>query len=105
MPNIDSLIKNICQTLSKTPKKAVYFTTMSLQNAYSQHSLHADTACHCNFNLVSGDMTGNYRFRTGFYGLTDIQAQFQKAIDCTLTGLTNFFFLDDIFSRGRIEDH
>ena len=35
-------------------------------------------------------------------------AEFQKAIDCTLAGLTNTFcFLDDILivSRGRIEHH
>ena len=35
-------------------------------------------------------------------------AEFQKAIDCTLAGLTNTFcFLDDILivSRCRIEDH
>ena len=53
-------------------------------------------------------MTGTYSFKTGFYGLTDMPAEFQKAIDCTLAGLTDTFcFLDDILivSRGRIEYH
>ena len=53
-------------------------------------------------------MTGTYRFKTGFHGLTDMPAEFQKAIDCTLAGLNNtFFFLDDILivSRGGIEQH
>ena len=53
-------------------------------------------------------MTGTYRFKTGFYGLTDMPAEFQVAIDCTLAGLNNTFcFLDDILivSRGGIEDH
>ena len=53
-------------------------------------------------------MTGTYRFKTGFYGLTDMPAELQKAIDCTLAGLDNTFcFLDDILivSRGRIEKH
>ena len=53
-------------------------------------------------------MTGTYRFKTGFYGLTDMPAEFPKAIDCTLADLTNTFcFLDDILmvSRGRTEDH
>ena len=62
----------------------------------------------CNFNLAGGAATGTYRFKTGFYGLTDMPAEFQKAIDCTLTGLTNTFcFLDDIFiaSRGTKEEH
>ena len=53
-------------------------------------------------------MTGTYRFKTGFYGLTDMPAELHKAIDCTLTSLTNTFcFLDDlsIVSRGKIEQH
>ena len=42
-------------------------------------------------------MTGIYRFKTGFYGLTDMPAEFQKAMDYTPIGLENIFcFLDDI---------
>ena len=51
-------------------------------------------------------MTVTFRFKTGFYGLTDMPAEFQKAIDCTLAGLTNkFCFLDDILivNRATIE--
>ena len=108
LPNIDSLIQTISQTLSTAPQETAYFTTLDLQNAYSQLNLYSDTARHCNFNLVSGDMTGTYRFKTGFYGLTDMPAEFQKAIDCTVAGLNNTFcFLDDILivSRGGIEQH
>ena len=108
MPNIDSLIQTISQTLSTAPQETAYFTTLDLQYAYSQLKLHSDTARHCNFNIVSGDMTGTYRFKTGFYGLTDMPAEFQKAIDCTLAGLENTFcFLDDILivSRGGIKKH
>ena len=53
-------------------------------------------------------MTGTYRFKTGFYGLTDMPAEFQKAMDYTLIGLKNTFcFLDDILiaSKGSEEDH
>ena len=92
MPNLDSLIS---QTLSTTPQETAYLTPLDLQYAYSQ--------LNCNFNLVSGDMTGTYRFKTGIYGLTDMPAEFQKAIDCALAGLDNTFcFLDDllIVSRG-----
>ena len=107
-PNIDSLIQTISQTLSTAPQEPAFFTTLDLQYAYSQLNLHSDTAGHCNFNLVSGDMTVTYRFKTGFYGLTDMPAEFQKAIDCTLAGLSNTFcFLDDILivGRDRIEQH
>ena len=53
-------------------------------------------------------MTGTYRFKTGFYGLTDMPAEFQKAVDYTLIGLKNtFYFLDDILivSKGSEEYH
>ena len=108
MPNIDSLIQTISQTLSTAPQETAYSTTLDLQYAYSQLNLHSDAARHCNFNLVSGDMTGTYGFKTRFYGLTDMPPEFQKAIDCTLAGLNNTFcFLDDILivSRSGIEQH
>ena len=53
-------------------------------------------------------MIGTYRFKTGFYGLTDMPAEFQKAIDYTLIGLKNTIcFLEDklIVSKGSKEDH
>ena len=108
MPNLDSLIQTISQTLSNEPQETAYFTTLNLQYAYSQINLNSDKERHCNFNIVSGDMTGVYRFKTEFYGLTDMPAEFQKAIDCTLAVLTNTFcFLDNILivSTDRIEDH
>ena len=92
MPNIDWLIQMISQTLSTAPQETAYFTTLDLQYALR----------------LSGDMTDTYRFKTGFYGLTDMPAEFQKAIDCTLAGPNNTFcFLDDILivSRGGIEQH
>ena len=70
--------------------------------------MHPDTARHCNFNIICGDATGTYRFKTGFYGLTDMPAEFQKAMDYTLVGLSNTYcFLDDIIvvSKGTKESH
>ena len=91
MQNIDSLIQTISQRLSSAPQETDYFTTMERQYAYSHLNLHADTACLCNFILKSGDMTGTYRFKTGFYGFTEMPAEFQKAIDCRLTSLNSAF--------------
>ena len=85
-----------------------WFSSIDLKYAYSQLPLDKETSNHCNFNMVGGDATGTYRFLTGFYGLTDMPAEFQKAIDCTLIGLKNTFaFLDDILiaSRGTEEDN
>ena len=53
-------------------------------------------------------MTGTYRFKTGFYGATDMPAEFQRAMEYTLIGVNcTFCFLDDmlIVSKGSEEDH
>ena len=109
MPNIDSLIDSISQHINDSNLgDNVYFSTIDLKYAYSQLKLHPDTARHCNFNIICGDATGTYRFKTGFYGLTDMPAEFQKAMDYTLVGLTNTYcFLDDIIvvSKGTKESH
>ena len=109
MPNIDSLIDSISQHINDSNQgENVYFSRIDLKYAYSPLNLHPDTARHCNFNIICGDATGTYRFKTGFYGLTDMPAEFQKAMDYTLVGLSNTYcFLDDIIvvSKGSKESH
>ena len=109
MPNIEMLIDTISQHLTETQNdQQAYFTTLDLKYAYSQLKLHQDTAKHCNFNIICGESTGTYRFKTLFYGLTDMPAEFQKAMDYTLIGLQNTYcFLDDIIivSTGTEADH
>ena len=109
MPNIDSLIDSISQHNNDSNQgENVYFSTIDLKYAYSQLNLHPDTARHCNFNIICGDATGTYRFKTGFYGPTDMPAEFQKAMDYTLVGLSNTYcFLDDIIvvSKSSKESH
>ena len=110
MPNIEIFIGSISQIITdyKTePVDKIYFSSIDLKCAYRQLNLHLDTAKHCNFDIVSGDMTGTYRFKTGFYGLTDMPAEFQKAMDYTLIGFKNTYcFLDNILSvsKGSDED-
>ena len=107
--NIYNLIDTIQQNLSTNAlQETAYFSTLDLKYAYSQLNLNPETARHCNFNIVSGEGTGTYRFITGFYGLTDMPAEFQKVMDYTLGGLKNTHcFLDDIIivSQGPKEDH
>ena len=111
MPNIETLMNSISQIITdyKTkPAEKIYFSTIELKYAYSQLNLHPETAKRCNFIMVSGNMTGTYRFKTGFYGITDMPAEFQKAMDYTLIGLRNTFcFLDDILIVSEVseEDH
>ena len=104
---MDSIRQLITAYKTKPPDK-IYFSTIDLKYAYSQQNFHPETVKHCNFNIVSSDMTGTYRFKTGFYGLTEMPAEFQKAMDYTLIGLKSTFgFLDDILivSKGSEEDH
>ena len=85
MPNIDSLIDSISQHINDSNQgDNVYFSTIDLKYAYSQLKLHPDTSRHCNFNIICGDSTDTYRFKTGFYRLTDMPAEHQKAMDYTL---------------------
>ena len=109
MPNINNLIDTIQQNLNTSAsQETAYCSTLDLKYAYSQLKLDPETARHCNFNIISGERTGTYRFITGFYGLTDMPAAFQKVMDYTLVGLQNTYcFLDDIIvvSRGSKEDH
>ena len=109
MPNIDSLIDSISQHINDSNHgDNVYFSTIDLKYAYSQLNLHPDTARHCNFNIICGNATGTYCFKTGFYGLTDMPAEFQRGMDYTLVGLSNTYcFLDNIIvvSKGTKESH
>ena len=105
MPNIEILIDSISKIISdyKTePADKIYVSTIDLKYANSQLNLLPGTAKHCNFRILSGDMTGKCRFKTGFYGFTDMPAQFQKAMDYTLIGLEKTFcFLDDILVSSK----
>ena len=109
MPNIDTLIQSISQQISAPASHdTTYFSTLDLKYAYCQLNLDPNSANYCNFNIIKGDMTGTYRFQTGFYGLTDMPAEFQKAMDYTLIGLKNTYcFLDDILivSKGSEPEH
>ena len=109
MPNIDTLFESISQQISApASQNTTYFSTLDQKYAYRQLNLDSNTANHCNFNIISGDMTGTYRFQTGLYGLTDMPAEFQKAMDSTLIGLkTHIVFSMTFWSevRGSEEEH
>ena len=109
MPNLEELMDNASQIITSAPKEEkVWFTKLDLNYAFSQLPLSELTSKHCNFNIVGGKATGTYRFKTGFYGLTDMPTEFQKAMDRTLIGLLNTFcYLDDVLvcSVGTLEEH
>ena len=108
MPNMHELIDSAAQIITKDTPGEVWFTSLDLKYAFSQLPLSELTSSHCNFSILCGEATGTYRFKTGFYGLTDMPTEFQKAMDCTLQGLEGVIcYLDDILvvTKGRVEDH
>ena len=84
MPNMHELIDSAAQIITRDIPGEVWFTSLDLKYAFSQLPLSELTSIHCNFSILSGEATGTYRFKTGFYGLTNMPREFQKAMDCTL---------------------
>ena len=110
MLNINSLKQIISQKISsKAAPNVTYFTKIYLQYAYSQlYPPLPEIARHFNSNILSGNLTGKYRLKTGFYSLTNIQVEFEKAIETTVIRITNIYcFLDDIFivSSATLDEH
>ena len=86
----------------------MYFTTMDLTYTYGQLPLSEETSVHCNCFLVGGRSTGTYRFRTGFYGLTSVPAEFQRVMDSILNEFPQAnSFIEDILvtTKGTELEH
>ena len=108
MPNIEELMDIVGQTISERKQGDVFFTTMDLTYAYGQLPLNENTSKHCNFSLVGGRSTGTYRFKTGFYGLTTMPAEFQRVMHAILAEFPcAHAFIDDILviSKGTKIEH
>ena len=97
MPNIEELVDTIGQLISEKKQGEVYFTRMDLTYAYWQLPLSEETSVHFNFSLVGGLSTGTYQFRSGFYGLTSMLAEFQRVMASILNEFPQAnAFIDDI---------
>ena len=111
MPNFDTLIDSISQIITNFHTESSdknFSSTINLKYAYIQLNVQFDTAIHCKFNFVSGDMKSTNRFKNGFYELIEVPADLQKGIDYSIIVLRNTFcFHDDIIivSKGCEEDH
>ena len=108
MPNIHELIDSAAQIITRNVPGKVWFTSLDLKYALSQLPLSSLTSSHCKLNILCGEATGTYHFKTGFYGLTDMPIEFQKAMDCTLQGLEGVIcYLDDILivTKGDVQEH
>ena len=79
---------------------------IDLDYAYGQAKLSKEAAKHCVFSIIGGDFTGHYRFKEGFYGLSDIPTVCQEHTDKVLEFKTPVR-LDDIIcvTNGTIDEH
>ena len=84
MQNIHELIDNIAFQLSDEDSGEVWFSSLDLNNVYSQLHLSDDTSKKCNFSIVGGETIGTYQFLTEFYGLGDFPNKFQRVMDLLL---------------------
>ena len=64
MPNLDSLMEKIAEIVNREQEGDVLFTSLDMLYAYGQTTLHPETAKHCNFQIVGGETTGTYAFKT-----------------------------------------
>ena len=70
MPNMEQLISKISAKITKGEGE-FWMSKVDLNYAYGQAKLSKEAAKHCVFSTIAGDFTGHYRFKWGFYGLSD----------------------------------
>ena len=102
---MEELISKISAKITKG-NGDIWMSKSDLDYAYGQAKLSKEAARHCVFSIIGGEFTGHYRFKKGFYGLSDIPTVFQEHIDSVLEFKTPVW-LDDIIcvTDGDIEDH
>ena len=108
MPNLFELIDIVAVTISGHGERNIWFSSIDLKYAYSQISLSEKASNQCNFNIVGGEVTGSYPFKTGFYGLGDMPNEFQRIMDRLTEKLPNtHFYFDDILiaTVGSEDEH
>ena len=105
MPNMEELFSKISAKITNGEGE-IWMSKIDLDYAYGQAKLAKEAAKHCVFSIIGGDFTGHYRFKKGFYGLSDIPTVFQEHIDNVLEFKTPVW-LDDIIcvTNGSIDDH
>ena len=106
MPNLLELLDSSAQIITSKSEGTVWFTSLDLKYAFSQFPLDESMSKHCNFSIVCGEFTGTYRFKTGFYGLTDMPKEIQKAMYNRIQGIQGVFcFLDVILIVSKKFSH
>ena len=105
MPNMEELISKISAEITRNSGE-IWMSKIALDYAYGKAKLTVEAAKHCVFSIIGGNFTGHYRFKKGFYGLSDIPTVFQEHIDKVLEFKTSVW-LDEIIcvTNGTIDEH
>ena len=105
MPNMEELICKISVEITRNSGE-IWMSKIDLDYAYGQAKLTVEAAKHCVFSIIGGDFTGHYRFKKGFYRLSDIPTVFQEHIDKVLEFKTPVW-LDDIIcvTNGTMDEY
>ena len=74
--SLDSLMENVAEIINGKQESEVFFTSFDMLYAYGQTILLRKQQKHCNIQIVGGETTGTYTFRTGFYGVTTMPPDF-----------------------------
>ena len=77
MPSLENLLDMVAEKLD-TKEGEAWFSIVDMAFPYGQIPLHQLTAKKCNFQIISGESTGTFRFVTGFYSLSVIPTEFQN---------------------------
>ena len=105
MPNMEVLISKSSKEITKSNGE-IWMSKIDLDYAYGQAKLSKETAKHCAFSIIGGDVTSHYRFKKGSYGLADIPTVFQEYIDEVLEFKTPVWLNDIIcVTNGSVDDH
>ena len=88
----------VLQQQDETGWRPIHLASHFLTPLEDKNSINElEKAKQCNFQILGATATGIYRFSTGFYGLTIMPTEFQKAMDKELSNHPNtYVFLDDI---------
>ena len=106
MPTLEHLVDLVAEQPDNEEQGKAFYTSLDMRYAYGQVPLEEETAKLFNFQN-NGKATGTYRFETGFYGLTIMPTEIQKAMEQELGNLPNtYVFLDDILivTKGSKEN-
>ena len=75
MANMEKLISIMSKSITKSNGE-IWMSKTELDYAYGQSKLSQEASRHCVFSIIGIDFTGHYRFKKGFFGLSNIPTVF-----------------------------